>query len=284
MREIGVNTHCECGDTLAEILQNIKTAGFRNIMLMENKGRLEKEIELIKAQGFNIPFVHMEYRDRGDNETSINVDKLWLKSESKALVKNIIERIKICAKHGIDTVVMHPVSRPHLKCNKPDWSMDLGVDSFKQIAAAAAKVGVKVALENLNASDNVYLHYLLERIPNIGFCYDCGHHYLYAPEVDFMGMYGNRCLAVHLHDNNMDAVEVDRYQPCDTDLHLLPFDGKIDFQKVLADIKASSYKGILMLELHKSAEPVTREKYGNLSPADYLKTAFSRGKKLLKIR
>ena len=59
----------------------------------------------------------------------------------------------------------------------------------------------------------------------------------------------------------------------------MPFDGKINFDKVCKKLKAIGYKGVIMLELHKKAcgKP---QMYENTNNQEYLKEAFKRAEKL----
>ena len=63
------------------------------------------------------------------------------------------------------------------------------------------------------------------------------------------------------------------------DLHFLPFDGKIDFDKVCEKIAKTNYSNIIMLEVHKigSSEP---RLYKDKSVDEFLSEAYKRGLKL----
>ena len=49
----------------------------------------------------------------------------------------------------------------------------------------------------------------------------------------------DRIFAVHLHDNDKSD-----------DLHLMPFDGTIDWNKLLTDLKNAHYEACITLELY----------------------------------
>lgn len=278
-RNLGVNTNCSCGGTLKETLQYIKAAGFRHIMLSEKtSGEFEGNLRLAREMGFEIPYVHLAYRQ----PHALPMNDLWVKgAPNRALVDSLIERIKICGKFGVEVAIIHP-SWNSSGIENPQWSAAQGIASIKEILKTAEKAGVKIAVENLNPGDLIYLRHLLNNIdsPSLGFCYDCGHHNLYAPKVDFIGEYGSRCFAIHLHDNLMDAPDPNTSE---RDMHRLPFDGKIDFGKVMRDIAKSSYNGVLMLELNRSSNGAAPLIYERTTQAEFLKEAHSRGKKLGKM-
>ena len=73
---------------------------------------------------------------------------------------------------------------------------------------------------------------------NIGFCYDCGHNWCYAPDVDYLSIVGDRLLCTHLHDNFGDK-----------DTHHIPFEATFDFEKMCQKLKSIGYKGNLTLEM-----------------------------------
>lgn len=283
--KIGISTNCECGDTLQETLQNIKAAGFLHIMLSVNDlagetllsiSDFEQSLEAAKRFGFEITYVHFAYR----SPFGCDASNLWkIGKENEKIIKDYIQQIKICEKYGVHVAVMHPTCAPR-NCANELYS-EQGIKSIKEILEATKNCNVKLAFENLNPLDNKYLSLLLDNIKDerLGFCYDSGHHNLYAPGTDFLESYGDRCYALHLHDNLMDAPDINTSE---RDLHLLPFDGKIDFEKVMRGIANSGYAGdIIMLELHRYLpQYLAYLPYQDFAPIDYLREAYSRGQKL----
>jgi sugar phosphate isomerase/epimerase len=271
-REFGISTNIECG-TITETLDLIKAAGFKHIMLSELKVDFQEfEEAIVYAQkiGLNIPYVHLGYSHKED---------LWRPGEAdaNAFIKNHTDTIRLCAKYGIDTAVSHIGCFADEETPAPERTA--GLKGVKKILDVAAEVGVKIAVENMAPYDVRTMCYVLDNIdhPNLGFCYDCGHEAIHKFKYDLMARYGHRCFAVHLHDNQMESRGPLDY---DSDYHNLPFDGKIDFDWVLKRIARSSYKGVLMMEVHRHfpwAAPFT---YTNMKPADFLAEAYKRGEKL----
>jgi hypothetical protein len=56
--------------------------------------------------------------------------------------------------------------------------------------------------------------------PAVRFTYDSGHRNAFAHDFDLLGKFGHRLAALHIDDN--DAAH---------DLHLMPFDGNIDWER-----------------------------------------------------
>jgi len=121
-----------------------------------------------------------------------------------------------------------------------------------------------VAFENIDAETNKNLR------GSKLFCYDCGHHYLNTPSEDFLKQFANTFAIAHIHDNDLK-----------TDLHWLPFDGKLDFHKIMNGIKAIYKNQILVLEVYKiDLANIPHPPYKNMTDSDYIKTAFERAIKL----
>lgn len=268
MYNIGINTNNESGETDNQILNNIANTGFKNIMLSFKSKNIEESIATINSLGLNICYFHIDGKYAND---------LWATGEAvNSYINSVINQIKICGKYNIPIAVMHAtIGSP---TDFPLEPSEIGLYNFNKILEEAKKNNVKIALENLDCFSIKHLYYLLDNIEdeNLGFCYDVGHHHLYNPEVDLLKMYGNRLLAVYLHDNLMDWHMGYDYT---RDLHLLPFDGKINFDEVCKKLNKINYNGVVMLELHKKAcgKP---QLYKNIDNLKYLQDAKMRAIKL----
>lgn len=266
MFNLGVNTNNECGKTSKEILQNIKKAGFTDVMVAAKSGDLEQTINQAKELGLNIPYVHLS-----------NTDNLWCKGETHDEdMLNLKHQIEICGKCNIPIVVLHATSGQANRLALPP--NEAGLNSIKELLKVAKANKVKIALENLDKPNFKHFEYVMDNInsPYLGFCYDVGHHQLYNPNVDLLKKYGNKILAIHLHDNLMDwqyGFDWTR------DLHRLPFDGKIDYNKICKKLAATKYKNTIMLELHKHScgEP---RLYDQISNIEFLLEAYKRAQKI----
>lgn len=172
------------------------------------------------------------------------------------LLKNNIDN---CHKLSVPIVVIHV---------QPDFNNDpcfeTGIQRLETIVRYAEEKNVKIAFENINSSE--YLFHTLEYFnnSNVGFCYDCGHEACYTPNVRYLRKIGSRLICTHIHDNDKKS-----------DLHLIPFDGKIDFAEICNELKDCNYKGNITLELCCS------EKYkSSLSEFDFLKKSYAAAQKI----
>ena len=235
-----------------ELYRAIKQAGFDCTTLWwgnYNYLNYRSHPESARKAGLCIESVHLPYS---------TINSLWLDNlEGGQLVENLLQWVEDCAEFSIPTAVMHLSSGD----NSPPFN-SLGLDRLKRIIEKAENVNINIALENLRKVE--YLEYALKNIdsPKCGFCFDSGHQHFRSPEVDLLSMHGSRLMALHLHDNDQTA-----------DQHLLPFDGTLDWDTTLRNIKATAFTGATSLEVVNSG-------YKNLAPEEFLSIAYERAEKL----
>lgn len=268
MLEIGINTNCNAGDTFFEICDNIKSAGFKSVMVAFLPHMADEQLAYACKLGFNIPYIHLDY-------TLIN--NLWVKGGIHDMfMEDIFAQIDVCAKYDIPIAVMHATEgNPNTRVIEPS---QFGLSEFKKIVAYAKSKNVKLALENLDEGGFEHLRFLLDNVvdPSVGFCYDAGHHNLYNQAFDLLQMYGKRLLALHLHDNLADYEYGDDYS---RDLHYLPFDGNLDYSSVTNKLKTMGYQNMVLVETHKVSHGAPHL-YENLTNDKFLLEAKSRAEKI----
>jgi len=268
--EIGFHTNCRCAGTVKQTLELIKSASFDNVMLSVKADELVEGLELCKNLGLDVPFVHLPYTP----PSCPNINNIWIQgAERDEIIQCMIDQIKICAQYNITIAIVHlTYGRAEI-----DGDANMGIEAVQRILKATEHCNVKLAFENLELPK--YLDFILDNFKDerVGFCYDSGHHYLHAPNVDFIGKYGDRCIAIHLHDNLMDTGDTKNR---DRDLHLLPFDGKVDFEKVMLDIAKTSYNGVVLLESTLCRPDIGFFFYERFTPAGFLLEAKIRAQKL----
>lgn len=230
----------------------IKSAGFDGVMLWwsDGFGRGEgyrRSAELARKAGLYIENIHTPIERQND---------LWLDNpDGEAALDVYLKCVSDCAEFEIPTMVIH-LPDDDFPCT------ELGLDRVKKIAEAAERFGVNAAMENLRNFRN--LGYVLERVDSerVGFCYDSCHHYNYCRDEDLLALYGERLMALHLHDNGGGRNQ-----------HRLPFAGKIDWFSVMKKITRAGYSGAAALES-------MNWDYTYLTAEEFLRTAFKRAKGL----
>lgn len=268
---VGINTNIEYGLDMKTLYSDIKTAGFENVMIAFKETEIEESIQEAKRLGLNIPYVHLSCRE---------TNSFWVNSPITArYMTKLKKEIDICSNYNIPIGVIHPIAgNPN---SRPVPVNPNGLKNILEIVNYAKEKNVKLAIENVDSESLKYLDYILENIPkeDLGFCYDVGHHNLYYPEYDVLKKYGDRVIAVHIHDNLMDYEEFDDYTK---DRHMLPFDGKIDYERVCESIAKSSYNNVVLVEVNRKnfGNP---DKYKDLALLEFLTKAKERADKIEKM-
>lgn len=241
-----------------ETINAIYKAGFKNVFIQYyHRENLEfdeiRQIDYCRQLGLNIIFCHLGYK---------NINEIWLDGENgEKVTEEYIKDLDLMKEKQINLVVMHLSSG-----RKSAMYNEIGLERIRKIVVHAKKLGIKIAFENTRKKG--YLEYIFENIKedNIGVCFDAGHYHVHFDDEFDFEFFKDKFFAVHLHDNDQTD-----------DLHLLPFDGTINWDKVLANLKQTNYKGPLTLEL------CYRYEYLNSSIESFYKEGYRRGKKLEEI-
>ena len=256
-RKLGINNNClpDIGGS-AEELNLIRAAGFE---VFSSASYLAKEVYALKKEGdrigLSLEFLHAP---------TTGINNFWREDlEYLPLWKQVLSAVDSAAACSVPTVVMHLSS---------GWTApaltDVGFARFDRLVEYALDRNVNIAFENVRKTGNLAaIMERYERIPNVGFCYDCGHEHCYTDTVRFLDFLGKRTLCTQIHDN----FGLDREDPRkDTDYHLMPFDGDIDYRDMMASLNRYGYEGALMLALCKKGD------YAEKSNAEFLDIAFGR--------
>ncbi|HEX6970604.1 MAG TPA: sugar phosphate isomerase/epimerase, partial [Limnochordia bacterium] len=159
------------------------------------------------------------------------------------------------AEIGCPWVVFEPDVLPG-SFTRDHWEANLAanVDLFAAFAAAAARAGTGVAIENVADAPRAprrqfgatpaELVLLVEKIemPNVGICWDTGHAHLQGLDQQAaLASLGAHLVALHIADNDRSG-----------DSHLLPFMGTVDWRSVLQGLHAAGYEGAFAYEVHNA--------------------------------
>lgn len=247
--------------TAKDTIEAIYNAGFKNVFVQYYHkhpvgiGELE-QIDYCKKLGLNIIFCHLGYKEPRD------INEIWIEGENgEKVIDGYIEDFKVMKEKQIDLVVMHLIGG-----KQPPMYNEIGLKRIKRLVENAKKLGIIIAFENTKKRG--YLEYVLGNIKeeNIGICYDSGHCHCHFNDEFNYEFFRDKIFAVHFHDNDKSE-----------DLHLLPFDGTIDWNYVLTKLKENNYNGPITMEL------AYKEDYLNQSISDFYKEGYNRGLKLEEI-
>lgn len=274
MINLGINTNLDIKKSPKEVISLIKQAGFNSVMvsfIAENTGLSEEYIVEAKSVGLNIPYVHLSYKDE---------NSFWTRGTTNdRLISRAKSELDLCKKYNIKKAVFHVASGSSF--NIAIAPNEFGLNCMKEILEYARNCGVKIAVENLDRLNIEHFFYIMDNIKDssLGVCYDSGHHNLYLSDYDLIEMYNDRIFAVHLQDNLMDWQEGTDWT---RDIHRLPFDGKIDFEKVMQKLAESSYNDAIILEVHKIPAGGINI-YKDMTDIEYLTEAKKRAARLAEI-
>ena len=241
---------------IEERLALIKEAGFDAVMLWWGDKDRRVQPKLAREAGLEVENAHAPCN---------NANSIWEDNAAgEEYVRALFQSIEECCELSIPVLVVHITSFREY----PQIS-ELGLGRLRKLIEFAERKEVCIALENTCFLQP--LKYLFNNIDSdyLGFCYDSGHENFSKPYVDWLSMYGNRLTAMHLHDNFGG-----------NDAHLLPFDGGINWTRVLESLKGSRPIEFLSFELDFNRKTPDSCIYGNLSAQEYLELAYERVTKL----
>ena len=252
--EIGVVLNCYSNELpikrQAELMQE---NGFTKTFDMSDSLLVNDEtIKILEDAGISFATLHAPFS---------KINSMWqVGEEGDKMLLSIIDGVDKCEKYTIPVLVVHLSSK-----FPPPRISDIGNERYQKLMEYAACKGVTIAYENQRTLSN--LSYALEIFDDAGFCWDTGHEGCFTPNRQYLPLFGDRLKTVHIHDNMCEY---------DKDLHLLPFDGRIDFNRVAKQLTDANYKDVLMLEVFRSNSNF----YDNIAAEEYYRRAGNAAKRL----
>lgn len=252
MRDIGINVSPDVIFGTESFMECIAATGFNNVFTCGNDGDFISFVrKRCEALGLKYETLHAPFG---------MINGIWFSDSGREVVGTLKHSCELASENGIGIVVTHLSSGE----NCPPVT-DAGLKNFDELINFAAKKNITLAFENQRKLANIAMIFeLYGKDTNVGFCWDVGHEKCFARGREYMPLFGDRCIATHIHDNNM------RYN---VDEHLIPFDGSIDFRRTAELLKQYDYKGSLMLELDLPNE--SNDKYKELSLEQFVKKAYA---------
>lgn len=221
-------------------LELIKSAGFDGIFLkIDENDNNEEIINAARKLGLDIEAFHL---------SADNCNSLWEETiKGEIYTETIINGIKSASRYQIPIVVMHISSG-----NYPPAINPIGLVRIKRILEVANRYQVNLALENLRRLD--YLDYILDNVndPYLRFCFDSGHANAFTKNIDSFDFkkYEELLICIHLSDNDGSYDE-----------HQLPFQGNINWPKLMKNLQQANFGGPLTLEAINKDHQITEEEY-----------------------
>lgn len=219
-----------------EILPMAKNAGFDGFFSDPLFGN---RLDVLKSIADQANALGMRFDN--SHATIPGSEFLWADiPEGEKALHNFFACIDNCVSLHVPMLVVH--------CS-PEYEpvFSVGIKRMERLVAYAAARDIKIAYENTSSED--YLVRTLshfEGCDTVGFCYDSGHEAFCTPGAQFLPQLGHRLIYTHFNDNHLNG-----------DHHLLPWDGKIDFDRIVGQLRDTGYKGVLAMEV--SYDPYVRE-------------------------
>lgn len=267
MQQLCLGTHKDFELPVTEQIRRIQEAGFDGFFTAWD-GNLAQYRREAEKTGMFYQSVHAPYHGTG---------AMWQSGpEGEQALAQLLDCLHDCGEAGVPILVSHTYYGDLSKA----IPCQQGIDRYGILVEEAGRAGVKLAFENTEAED--CLRGLLDAFREdwVGFCWDTGHEQCYSRGKDLTALFGKRLIATHLNDN-LGARHPDGITPRD-DLHLLPYDGVIDWTDVMERLKKQNYRGPLTFELKTHSKPGQHEndRYRQETLEEYLKEAYNRAVKV----
>lgn len=246
MRKIGINMGAVYGLSAEDQVRTISELGFEATFTGMGSEQYHTDMaELFSRHGIAYETVHAPFK---------NINEIWKNNDDgERMCSQLMECADRCALVSVPTMVVHLSSGL-----TPPSITDIGRERFGRLVEHAKDKGVCVAFENQRKLANIaWAFEAFENEEHVGFCWDCGHEACFSPGREYMPLFGNRLVCLHIHDN---------YAVFDQDSHLIPFDGRIDYDRFANYIRSYGFGGSLMLEVFRG----NNNAYGDISDTDYL--------------
>lgn len=252
MRPLGFSFLPAFDLTAEERAAMLADSGFNTVIVNYSQAQeTRQDCDTVRRNGLDIDHVHGPFR---------GINAMWLPGEEgEQMLERLLDSLDCCRENGVDKMVVHLSSG----VNAPAIC-DLGIARFDRLMEHADRCGVTVAYENQRKLAN--LAWAMERYPRAGFCWDVGHEICLSGGREYMPLFGDRMVCLHLHDNG--ALP-------NGDTHLIAFDGVLDMAKAAAYLKRYAYAGPVTLEnflwLEKQEQ---RERYGAMTAQAYYRRSY----------
>ncbi len=164
-------------------------------------------------------------------------------SRRKRSIRRIIESIDAAASLEAKSFVLHP---GNYYLEEKDSISELNGDSLIELSDYASDRGIPIGVENMMVGSHNFMKLPEEfksleerRGIKINLTLDVGHAQIGNQIENFIDLYADRILSIHIHDNGGSS-----------DDHLDIGEGVIEWKQVLKKIVTSSFSGNYIVETH----------------------------------
>ncbi len=189
----------------------IKDAGFDRVMtsaderLDNQNGTLKEQIKLFEKYNLKPTSLYMSY-------TTPKLPLFWKEGEEGEEQKNrLIKEINLAHEFGFTCLVVH--------C-EGNYSK-IGEKRLLTVLDECERLSLPLAIENLDNKELFVSIFDKIQHPKLQFCFDSGHNNIFNKDFDYLSLYKDKLITLHLHDNDGTW-----------DQHTLNSLGNINWQKI----------------------------------------------------
>lgn len=216
--------------------------------------------KLIHRNGITLSTLHLPFSPFD----KIDISKPELAEASVELLSDIIRRAMASRMYLFKTFVIHASGEP-IADGERALRMECAKRSIARLAEVASECGANIAVENLPRTclgrDSAEILELISAHPTLKVCFDT-NHLLTESHADFIRAVGKNIIATHISD--YDFVD---------ERHLLPGEGKIDWQELISALIEVGYAGVWTYEV-PAGKTKNVERSRDLTPADFERNAL----------
>ena len=262
MKKFGVSTHLyhEQRLNLAHVLE-IAASGFEAVELFATRSHFDYHDETaigtlkdwltqanVDLHSVHAPITDVFVNGRGQRTYSTAVRDAEAR---KATLREMAAALNIARVIPFKYLVVHLGVPEAWNPGPDDNHREAAIRSVEEIQSMAETVGVKVALEVMGntLSTATDLIEIIERSfegADLGICMDVGHAHMLGDAAEAIETTSEYLVTTHIHDNRRQS-----------DDHLVPFQGSIDWAATVMAFEKIGYDGVLMYEVRNAESPTS---------------------------
>ena len=253
--------------SLKDQIISAKKAGFQGVFFdWSDTDEFKEIIKFAKDNGMGIASIHAPFD---------HVRDMW-NEENPDILKRLLKCVSVCGELGVKTIVCHV----YIGFDTIPEVNETGIKNFSLLIDEAEKYDVNLAFENTEGVECLYgIKEHLSHRKNCGFCIDTGHELCYNGGKDLLKDFGNKLFFLHINDNLGVTGESIFWTD---DAHMLPYKGKVDWERFCNNLKRIKFNGWISLELCVKNKPEkhTHDDLIDVSCDEFYKMAFDAATKL----
>jgi sugar phosphate isomerase/epimerase len=238
--QFGISTQIYRAKTVnVDLLESLRRAGYEQLELFCNRPHLDfHNRSLLRAIGtwfqenaLPAPSLHLPFVENVGPTQRVWISVLEKERRHREAALDEIKRALELSDHiPLSYAVLH-LGNP-----REEFSPTAFEHAYAAIAQIRAFAGVEVVVENIpneiSTLERIVEFRTVSQLPDLGICYDTGHGHLQQASPAF-----DQVRTLHLHDNGGEKDE-----------HLWPFEGTIDWHRLIEKWVVADYQGVFMFE------------------------------------